>query len=233
MVAFKKNVAGVETEHLFRSSNHQRQQPVPVRRETNDTPNPIERVGPADSCHIWEVARATSAAPTYFSTIKIGEDEYMDGGFGSNNPSYLLFHEVSQMNNDLDEANALSLSIGTGITTFTRFQNGLLRRPLGWFNAAKKISTDCEKTHAQMKNSTARGRKLGKCAYYRFNVPDKRSEPEAAATSSWKSVKLSIRGIFGHNDEHLDRGLGKIKLDEWKNRGADGGRRVPSRRSHG
>ena len=37
---------------------------------------------------IWEAARATSAAPSFFDSIKIGEygEEFTDGGTGANNP---------------------------------------------------------------------------------------------------------------------------------------------------
>jgi patatin-like phospholipase/acyl hydrolase len=35
---------------------------------------------------IWEAARATSAAPTYFERLKVGDDEFIDGGMGYNNP---------------------------------------------------------------------------------------------------------------------------------------------------
>ena len=38
---------------------------------------------------IWEAARATSAAPTYFPRIKLDEYEYVDGGVGFNNPVLL------------------------------------------------------------------------------------------------------------------------------------------------
>jgi patatin-like phospholipase/acyl hydrolase len=38
---------------------------------------------------IWEAARATSAAPTYFPRIKLGDYEYVDGGLGFNNPVLL------------------------------------------------------------------------------------------------------------------------------------------------
>ncbi|KIN03395.1 hypothetical protein OIDMADRAFT_83832, partial [Oidiodendron maius Zn] len=133
---------------------------------------------------IWEVARATSAAPTYFNTIKIGENEYGDAGFGVNNPSTRLFWEVCQMNNENVSANELSISIGTGISRFTRFQTGLFARPIGWINAAKKVSTDCEEAHLEMERFS---KSLANHKYVRFNP--------------------------------LDRGLGKIKLDEWKSRG--------------
>jgi patatin-like phospholipase/acyl hydrolase len=41
---------------------------------------------------IWEAARATSAAPTYFRGIKLGGVEYVDGGLGFNNVRYTLPH---------------------------------------------------------------------------------------------------------------------------------------------
>lgn len=35
---------------------------------------------------IWQAARATSAAPSYFSSIRVGDRELVDGGLGANNP---------------------------------------------------------------------------------------------------------------------------------------------------
>ena len=35
---------------------------------------------------IWEAARATSAAPTYFEPMKIGDYTLVDGGLEANNP---------------------------------------------------------------------------------------------------------------------------------------------------
>jgi predicted acylesterase/phospholipase RssA len=40
-------------------------------------------------CTIWQAARATCAAPTYFRRMKIGDCEYVDGGLGFNNPTLL------------------------------------------------------------------------------------------------------------------------------------------------
>lgn len=37
-------------------------------------------------CLVWEAGRATSAAPTYFSQIKVGGYELVDGGLLANNP---------------------------------------------------------------------------------------------------------------------------------------------------
>jgi hypothetical protein len=216
VVAMKKNVHSHEMAHLFRTYDHHRRRQAPFENREDRKPNPMEKIGPADSSLIWQVARATSAAPTYFNTIKIGEDEYGDGGFGENNPSPLLFWEVSQMNHNIDAANAMSISIGTGITRFSRFQKGLFKRPIGWLHAAKKVSTDCERGHVEMQKITGSGRKYG---YYRFNVPEKATDPDAEPLSRWQHLKSSSKKWFGHGGEPLDRGLGKIKLDEWKSKG--------------
>jgi hypothetical protein len=212
----KKNLNGHEMAHLFRTYDHHRRRVMPIDSPLDKIPNPMEQTGPADSSLIWEVARATSAAPTYFNTIKIGEDEYGDAGFGENNPSTRLFWEVSQLNNNNNYANELSISIGTGITRFSRFQKGLLRKPIGWINAAKAVSTDCENVHIEMQNITTSGHKH---KYFRFNVPEKATDPEAEEPSRWQHIKKRSRKWFGHGGEPLDRGLGKIKLDEWKSRG--------------
>jgi patatin-like phospholipase/acyl hydrolase len=35
---------------------------------------------------IWQAGRATSAAPSYFDRMKVGDYEFIDGGLGFNNP---------------------------------------------------------------------------------------------------------------------------------------------------
>jgi predicted acylesterase/phospholipase RssA len=40
---------------------------------------------------LWQVARATSAAPMYFSPITIEDKSYVDGGLGTNNPRFRGF----------------------------------------------------------------------------------------------------------------------------------------------
>jgi len=103
-------------------------------------------------CKIWEAARATSAAPTFFKRIEIGRAQpFIDGGLGRNNPSWAV----------LDEANTqfgarpigCLVSIGTG-----QVEAGGIRRP-GFFqqivptdvvDTLRAIATDCEDTHEHM-----------------------------------------------------------------------------------
>ncbi|WJG35713.1 acyl transferase/acyl hydrolase/lysophospholipase, partial [Fusarium oxysporum Fo47] len=49
-------------------------------------------------CTIWQVARATSAATTFFKSIKVGRDEieFVNAGFGYNNPCEVLLQEAQR-----------------------------------------------------------------------------------------------------------------------------------------
>jgi predicted acylesterase/phospholipase RssA len=37
-------------------------------------------------CLVWQAGRATSAAPSYFTSVKVGAYELVDGGLLANNP---------------------------------------------------------------------------------------------------------------------------------------------------
>ena len=43
---------------------------------------------------VWQAARASSAAPSYFKPA----DKFVDGGILANNPSLTLLNEVSEFN---------------------------------------------------------------------------------------------------------------------------------------
>jgi len=100
-------------------------------------------------CKIWEAARATSAAPTFFKRIEIGRRQpFIDGGLGCNNPSRVV----------LDEAKALFgsreigclVSLVTGQAKIIKIERpGLFQRivPTDVIVALSGIATDCESTH--------------------------------------------------------------------------------------
>ena len=104
------------------------------------------------NCKIWEAARATSAAPTFFERIEIGRKQpFIDGGLGRNNPSQVV----------LDEAKAVFgarrigclVSIGTGQAEVISIKKpGLFQQkiPTDVIDALSAITTDCEATHEAM-----------------------------------------------------------------------------------
>ncbi|KAG9088978.1 hypothetical protein FS749_001709 [Ceratobasidium sp. UAMH 11750] len=126
---------------------------------------------PSPNCAIWEAARATSAAPSFFKPAVITqtglETRYVDGGLRCNNPTKQLIAEAAEC----FEANrqiACILSIGTG-------QKNTIHLPRAGFlpklqllkvvNLLQKIATDCEEIHQEL----ARRQQLSE-VYFRFNV---------------------------------------------------------------
>ena len=63
---------------------------------------------------IWQVARATSAAPGYFEPMVIGNDPYLDGGLRANNPAVLAYDNARQVVDTKDARVDTLISVGTG-----------------------------------------------------------------------------------------------------------------------
>jgi predicted acylesterase/phospholipase RssA len=133
-----------------------------------------QRPGPTSdllqTTKIWEAARATSAAPSFFNPIKIGKhgEEFLDGGMGANNPVRILWDEAQEIflkQEQRPESHVKCLvSIGTGIPSLKPFGSCLLA--VG--KTLKSIATDTERTAVSFERGhpqLARGRK-----YFRFNV---------------------------------------------------------------
>ena len=85
----------------------------------NGPPELFRSYGPdAATCTIWEAARATSAAPSFFKPIRIhdavdGTDEYfVDGGVAHNNPSEVALTEARSIWTNVKRF--CLVSIGTG-----------------------------------------------------------------------------------------------------------------------
>jgi predicted acylesterase/phospholipase RssA len=109
------------------------------------------------NCKIWEAARATTAAPTIFKRIFIGEEgrakeEFIDGGIRCNNPAIQVMEEARNMFGDDRVVNCL-VSIGTGhpgtigLSKPDGFQKIL---PKELINVLKSIATDCERRFRTM-----------------------------------------------------------------------------------
>ncbi|MCJ1424732.1 hypothetical protein MMC29_002620 [Sticta canariensis] len=47
------------------------------------------------SCKVWEAARATSAVPTFFPVVNIGDRFFADGGLAHNNPSFAIYYHYT------------------------------------------------------------------------------------------------------------------------------------------
>ena len=137
------------------------------------------------ACEIWKALRATSAAPTFFDSIEIDGVEYVDGGFGCNNPAVAVYEEAKKLWPDRDIG--CIVSIGTGVPkvqslptsrfdfvywvlsiqylTLEQWFLMLKLFMLGWLDILQRVATDCDKAHETMTLKLK-----GKNKYFRFNV---------------------------------------------------------------
>ena len=134
---------------------------------------------------IWEVARATSAAPTFFLPIKIRGVTYGDGGTGWNNPTYEAINEA----HDLwpDRPIGCLVSLGTGVENPAQLMadsrpastgviGSIFSRVAPTLDFKRAVAeycvtclTSCEKIHQEVSTNLDRNRLVGR--YFRLNVP--------------------------------------------------------------
>ena len=137
---------------------------------------------PFPAC-IWQVARATSAAPTYFLPIEIDDVLYGDGGTGWNNPTKEAIAEARNI--WPDRPIGIVVSIGTGLEEALQLNDtskavpgvvqSLLRNTspahafkLAVAEYAVKCITSCELTHREVAEHCEREILEGN--YFRLNV---------------------------------------------------------------
>ena len=138
-------------------------------------------------CAIWEVARATSAATTFFKSIKCGRDEveFIDAGFGYNNPCEILLREAQSIFAGAEFG--CILSIGTGIGGVVSV--GSTRKSI--LDALKAMATSSQKVAHRLDEKYSDGN-----VYYRFNVP---RGLEDVTLSDWKEMSK----ISAHTRNYL------------------------------
>ena len=159
----KFNVTGIRVPYLFRSYRHPRSSEGP--RDVLER-NPDTRY----EYKIWQVGRATAAAPTYFKAVKFEEDdemtEYIDGGFGANNPAEEAYRSIQQLSNNDPQAVKVVVSIGTGKNLEADpSPSAGYKLYYGYMNAAAKWAAQSEATHHNMTYNTR-----GAAEYFRLNV---------------------------------------------------------------
>ena len=164
------NYTGADAPYLFRTYDTEA---PPSRIGSRDQTN----YGQASNLPISRVARATSAAPGYFREIEIpggnvqDVKKFMDGGFGSNNPSYDAYRDIVHKHGGMHSScMGPFVSIGTGHSRLEMFSNksGNPRRALTNLKSATKLPSRSFKAHVKMQDmSEYDGRKV--FPYYRFD----------------------------------------------------------------
>ncbi|KAI4183577.1 MAG: hypothetical protein LQ346_006290 [Caloplaca aetnensis] len=136
--------------------------PFVYPRNPNDSPE----------FEIWQVARATSAAPSYFKSTRLFEYRYNDAAVNINNPSLEMYKEVSLLNK-AHESVELLLSLGTGNAkgNTTKAKHAL----------QKDLNDISDLVHQKINAA----RKQDAFTYYRWNVPN---GLEDVRLDEWKPI---------------------------------------------
>ncbi|KAJ5593324.1 hypothetical protein N7537_010228 [Penicillium hordei] len=144
-------------------------------------------------CTIWEVARATSAAPTFFKPIKLGREgiEYIDAGFGYNNPCDKLIAEAR--NAFPGRSDLQILSVGTGLRSVVEMNN---TRP-SIIEALQKMATSSNEVAAILEDEYGDSGQ-----YFRFNVE---RGLENITSSDWDQDPDLDSTISAHTNNYLSQ----------------------------
>ncbi|KAF5563172.1 calcium-independent phospholipase A2-gamma [Fusarium napiforme] len=192
---------GVSKEFVWRSYDND----FSPKAHDSNLWNP-SNAGPAHTTAIWEVARATTAAPRYFESIKIIGRKFLDGGMVANNPSLIAIREIHNLHGLVP---ALFVSIGTGLKASKDAQrNGAPREANGEIRSLRRAAT---RDDVRRKQFLKKYIEIGK---------------------EWKNWMVDCEGMNGTNGwrghcraikftEHLYRlnvegDLHTIPLDDWR-----------------
>ncbi|KAJ9130190.1 Acyl transferase/acyl hydrolase/lysophospholipase [Pleurostoma richardsiae] len=146
-------------------------------------------------CTIWQVARATSAATTFFKPTRVGRDdiEFIDAGFGYNNPCEVLIEEAQRVFRGRPALRVLSVGTGLGEVVAV----GKTRRSI--INALKRMAASSKKVAARLDDQYGESGQ-----YYRFNVDQ---GLEDITLSDWEKASR----ISAHTRNYLSDNQRTIK----------------------
>ncbi|KIV90286.1 hypothetical protein PV10_07605 [Exophiala mesophila] len=123
---------------------------------------------PAEKATILEAALATSAAPTFFDAVKIGQRMYVDGAMGANNPVFEVEKEAANIwcerTGHIEPLIKCFISVGTGVPRI----NPLSDR--AWKFMTENIVKVVNETTETEQSFASRWRGHLDKRYFRFNV---------------------------------------------------------------
>ncbi|MFC1716679.1 patatin-like phospholipase family protein, partial [Candidatus Poribacteria bacterium] len=157
---------------------------------------------------MWQVARATSAAPIFFEPFKIDTDDtidyyaLIDGGVFANNPAMCAYVEAKSTHSDTDDL--LIVSLGTGQSSRPILYDeakdwGLANWALPILNVVFDGVSDTVEYQLQ--------RLLSPECYYRFQtrLSDDNDDMDDASRENIRALKLLAQNIIQDNSDDLNR----------------------------
>lgn len=136
---------------------------TPVRLRSYVTEDSVDTLSGSD-CTIWEAARATSAAATFFDPIQIGRQKFVDGATGFNNPVEVVLEEAVSIWPDAISRIQCLVSIGTGVQEIKDFGDNL-KEVIETLEAIATETEETERRFFKIHKTLGIGDR-----YFRFNV---------------------------------------------------------------
>ncbi len=144
---------------------------------------------------MWEAARATSAASSFFDSITIGDEDFVDGATGANNPIGEIWTEAGDIWREdhswvlEDHVNCL-LSLGTGVPSLKPFGPDPLQIGKTILAIAMDSSKKWEEFAKQHPKMLAEGRT------FRFNVEHGLETVGLEEIKKVKEIKAATRNYM-------------------------------------
>ncbi|EAA35443.1 hypothetical protein GE21DRAFT_2556 [Neurospora crassa] len=144
------------------------------------------------NCKIWEAARATSAAPTFFAPMTISHnnvpEEFLDGALGYNNPITEVLNEAgTSLDPTLKLGCILSLGCGTKADKTLRRSGRWFGQGLSWGWRMGKVMKDSLTDPDPKHIDVARFLDGWNETYFRFSVP---GAADAVKLPEYKKMKM-------------------------------------------
>lgn len=205
-------MAYCEETRLFRSYDKPRPSPMLNGHEQGLHINP----GPASALPLWQIGRATSAAPGWFDPMWIGQLPYEDGALSkNNNPVKLAYQEVKQMHPEHEPS--IIVSIGTGAKPRkngrrwrkkerfmgTKLKLDKIRKLKDELSRSEDIHVEFRDAH-EFQQFEDREEDPDKAQYFRFDVPS-RNPIRDVKLGDWKGLNGNItkKAIQGPTEDYL------------------------------
>ncbi|KAI1091962.1 FabD/lysophospholipase-like protein [Rostrohypoxylon terebratum] len=147
-------------------------------------------------CSIWEIARATSAATTFFKSIKCGRDniEFIDAALGYNNPCEVMIEEAKKLFPEFSKNQIRIVSIGTGLGDVVTIQDS--RTSI--IRALKTITTTSKKTSERLAEMYGDSK-----LYYRFNVDRGLEDVTLADWKASSRISAHTHNYLRENESYI------------------------------
>lgn len=153
---------------------------------------------------LWEACRATSAAPSFFQPMTIGDKTFLDGGLQANNPLGWMWNEVLTVYGPRRNT-CCFLSIGTGTPKSERVADPTLKQLKGFAQSMASIATNTEVTNILFRSLINAFAPLPNSQkYFRFNIGDGCPEwvpTEDGTAYQWVSLEKREEQELGELDD--------------------------------